>query len=61
MSMGGWNHRGANVTARVVVPEGWMDPHERWMAQFQAQVEARRIAREQQQKLAEQSQPKFDK
>lgn len=28
MSMGGWHHAGANVTARTTVPEGWIDPHE---------------------------------
>lgn len=28
MSMGGWNHSGANVTARVTVPDNWIDPAE---------------------------------
>ena len=28
MSMGGWNHSGAKVTARVTVPAGWIDPAE---------------------------------
>lgn len=31
MSMGGWNHgKGAKVTAKVTVPDGWVDP---WEAQ----------------------------
>jgi hypothetical protein len=46
MSMGGWNHRGAVVTARVVVPEGWQCPLERQQAKFRAQMEANRLARE---------------
>lgn len=28
MAMGGWVHSGANVTARVTVPDGWVDPYE---------------------------------
>lgn len=52
MSMGGWNHRGANVTARVVVPEGWMDPHERWMVKLRTEIEARRLVKNQEQQQA---------
>lgn len=59
MSMGGWNHRGSNVTARVTVPDGWVDPYEaqqiriwgleRWK-QLKALQENRQI-----------KSPKFDK
>lgn len=28
MSMGGWNHGGAKVTANVKVPDDWLDPFE---------------------------------
>lgn len=55
MSMGGWHHRGANVTARVVVPDGWMDPAERWKAQLMAQIEARRLAKQAQESSSAES------
>lgn len=48
MSMGGWNHRGANVTANVKVPDGWMCPFERQQARFMAALEAQK-----QEKLAQ--------
>lgn len=57
MSMGGWNHSGANVTARVIVPPNWIDPYEAQQIRIWGKEKWEELKRLQQEAQAK----KFDK